>query len=231
MTFHQDEEILLNNINNIENYNSDFDSCYQYMNDDLLSFQYLNEITNYRTNELNQKSILKTNIFQENSSIFPLINHSNIVFKISNCNHNYDYSIKKTLIIYKNFEVEILNNLLKSKNIKGKFKFFIKKFDKKSLKSFFEKKLLDVIIDNNHNDLFIKRNKRLYKKLLKLCPEKIDYIKEPIYKRLRNFIISQKFKTIVFNLNESKYKKKKPIYLKRIYIKENLVDYILEHNE
>ena len=135
------------------------------------------------------------------------------------------------MIIYKNFEIEILNNLLKSKNIKGKFKFFIKKVDKNSLKSFFEKKLLDVIIDNNHNDLNIKRNKRLYKKLLKLCPEKIDFIKEPIYKRLRNFIISQKFKNIVYELNESKYKKKNPIDLTRICIKENLVDYILEYNE
>ena len=230
MTFHQEEEILLN-INNNENCYSDFDSEFQYMNEDMLPFQYLNDLTNYRTNELNQKSKLKNNLFQDNCSKFSLKNYSDIFFTISKPNHSYDYSVKKTLIIYKNFEIEILNNLLKSKNIKGKFKFFIKKVDKKSLKSFFEKKLLDVIIDNNHNDLFIKRNKRLYKKLLKLCPEKIDFIKEPIYKRLRNFIISQKFKNIVYELNESKYKKKNPIDLTRICIKENLVDYILEYNE
>jgi hypothetical protein len=230
MTFHQEEEILLN-INNNENCYSDFDSEFQYMNEDMLPFQYLNDLTNYRTNELNQKSKLKNNLFQDNCSKFSLKNYSDIFFTISKPNHSYDYSVKKTLIIYKNFEIEILNNLLKSKNIKGKFKFFIKKVDKNSLKSFFEKKLLDVIIDNNHNDLNIKRNKRLYKKLLKLCPEKIDFIKEPIYKRLRNFIISQKFKNIVYELNESKYKKKNPIDLTRICIKENLVDYILEYNE
>jgi hypothetical protein len=139
--------------------------------------------------------------------------------------------VKKTLIIYKNFEVEILNNLLKSKNIKGKFKFFIKKVDKKSLKSFFEKKLLDVIINNNHNDINIKRNKRLYKKLLKLCPEKIDFLNQPVSKRLRNFIISQEFQIIVNDLNKSKYTKKNPIDLTRICIEENLVDYILKPNE
>ena len=236
MTFHHDIEILLNNFNNNENYDSYFYSYEpneQYINDDIFSFQYQNDFTNYRTIEFNQKSIFKKNLFQDNFSNFLLKkkNNSNIVFKTSKPNHSYDYSVKKTLIIYKNYEIKILNNLLKSKNIKGKFKFFIKKVDKKSLRDFFEKKLLDVIINNNHNDINIKRNKRLYKKLLKLCPEKIDFLNQPVSKRLRNFIISQEFQIIVNDLNKSKYTKKNPIDLTRICIEENLVDYILKPNE
>jgi DNA-binding SARP family transcriptional activator len=236
MTFHHDIEILLNNFNNNENYDSYFysyDPNEQYINDDIFSFQYQNDFTNYRTIEFNQKSIFKKNLFQDNFSNFLLKkkNNSNIVFKTSKPNHSYDYSVKKALIIYKNYEIKILNNLLKSKNIKGKFKFFIKKVDKKSLRDFFEKKLLDVIINNNHNDINIKRNKRLYKKLLKLCPEKIDFLNQPVSKRLRNFIISQEFQIIVNDLNKSKYTKKNPIDLTRICIEENLVDYILKPNE
>ena len=83
MTFHQEEEILLN-INNNENCYSDFDSEFQYMNEDMLPFQYLNDLTNYRTNELNQKSKLKNNLFQDNCSKFSLKNYSDIFFTISN---------------------------------------------------------------------------------------------------------------------------------------------------
>ena len=71
----------------------------------------------------------------------------------------------------------------------------------------------------------------MYKKLLKLCPEKIDFLNQPISKRLRNFIISQEFQIIVNDLNKSKYTKKNPIDLTRICIEENLVDYILKPNE
>ena len=71
MTFHHDIEILLNNFNNNENYDSYFysyDPNEQYINDDIFSFQYQNDFTNYRTIEFNQKSIFKKNLFQDNFS-------------------------------------------------------------------------------------------------------------------------------------------------------------------
>ena len=88
MTFHHDIEILLNNFNNNENYDSYFysyDPNEQYINDDIFSFQYQNDFTNYRTIEFNQKSIFKKNLFQDNFSNFLLKkkNNSNIVFKTS----------------------------------------------------------------------------------------------------------------------------------------------------
>ena len=124
------------------------------------------------------------------------------IYKIPSI-HTYDYSKKSVLKLYKNEEVKRLNNLLENYHI-------IKKHNRK--------------FDFPY---YYVRNNRLIKKLQKVCPNEITYINQPIYERLRMYLISEKMKKEVIEMNKTL---KNKIDLTRINQDENLVDFVLNHH-
>ena len=155
------------------------------------------------------------------------------IYKIPSI-HTYDYSKKSVLKLYKNEEVKRLNNLLENYHIikkhNRKFDFpyyYVRNNSVKNLKFFFFMTLKNILVNGHKNENKGKRNNRLIKKLQKVCPNEITYINQPIYERLRMYLISEKMKKEVIEMNKTL---KNKIDLTRINQDENLVDFVLNHH-